>query len=360
MNYSEQLTTTDFETTYGEAMGVREMKNYIGEGLKSSGPNLNVINVLRVFIEDEESVLYIPADYERGSRKRVDTNVHHGHRYAPVAMQVDDFVGSLDRFNFSVRGLKPVTVEIDGQMVPKKVFRSFNIVRDGKLFIERLEAKLSQSAYELLTQAGLVFDQVGRQVDPEQSLMLDYIYTIDLKGLPIVSNQWAKPNQMKLYDMLELDIALTERLKGLNKLLKEYKLRERVSESTQQSDIYIESSKYNSEQPSDSYEANCVEYRVKVKKPKFDEKVLREQFPDFETVSRQVKHDKKYREYLRFTYRAVILAIEESKKQGSYEWTEEKPLPRSNKKSFKEATVTNSEGKELTLQRITWTEEIPV
>ncbi|AMM45093.1 hypothetical protein SP15_285 [Bacillus phage SP-15] len=361
MNHAEQITTRDFSTTYGEPVGFREINTYIGEGLKSTGPNLNVINILRVFIEDEESVLFIPADYERGSRKRVDEKVHHGHRYAPVAMKVDDFVSSIDRFNFSVRGLKDVHVENEsGQLEPRQVFRTYNIIRDGELFIKKVEAQLSQSAFELLTAAGVVFDQVGRKVETEYDRIPDYIYTIDLTGLPLVSNQWAKPNHIKLYDLLELDVFLTQRNKELNKLEKEYKAKLAPETVSSDDKVYIESTKYSKEEADGYYEANCVEYRIKAKKPKFDEAQLREQFPNYESVSKQLSFDKKYRAYLRFIYRAVILAIELSKKQGSYEWSEEKPLPRSDKKTFKEATVTNSQGENVVLQRITWTEQVPV
>lgn len=338
---------------------------FIGKGLKVSGPNLNVLNVLRVLIEDEgRSIVYMPANYERGTRKRVDEHVHHGHRYAPVPLPIQDFVPNMERFNFSVRGLKEVLVENEqtGELEPKKVFRTYNIIRDGELHIDKLEAKLSKEVYDELVAAGLVYDQVGRKVEENKTHVPDYVYTINLSGIPLVSTHWAQPTQLKFVENLVEEAYLTELLKYMNKLKREYEATQTYGGESQESDIYVEKSKYANEEPVDTYEADCVLYRVKGYKHKeINEDTMRKSYPTMEILLHDIRNVKKRLSVLRFLIRAVAFAIHNTKYQGSktFDWSEPAPLPRSKNKMVERApVVVNGQG--CVLERITWKEDIPV
>ncbi|WJZ23456.1 VWA domain-containing protein [Listeria phage LIS04] len=347
------MTTPKNNTSDYRNLARKDLKEYIGEGLKSTGFNLNVLNILRTFIEDKYSTVYIPSNYKRGTSKRIDEKVHHGQKSAPTVVEIDDFVSHSSRFNFSVRGLKEVQVEKeDGSLLPVKVFRSYNIIRDGELVIDELEAKLSYSTYTILVAAGLVYDQVGRQVSELHPYHEDYVYTVSLKGIKLVSPQWAKPNHIKLYDLMQLESYISDRVKLLSKLAKDRRI---GAPSNDQ--IYRETPSVSQEETRESKEVECIEYKLKgssVEKPSVDESLSDDQLLE------QLVSDRKYKNYLRFIIRSVIFAIESSAKKGSYNWSDELPVPRSKSKSYKHTTVTDSTGSELVLKRYTWFESVPV
>lgn len=338
-----------------------ETKKYIGSGLKESGANLNVLNVLRVLIEDEDTVVYMPAGYERGTRKRVDEHVHHGHRYAPVAMPVSGFVSHMERFNFSVRGLKEVLVENDqtNELEPKKVFRTYNIIRDGELLIDKLEAKLSEEAFYELVPTGIVQNQVGKTEISASMHIDDYVYTINLSELPLVSTHWAQPERLKFVEMIREEHKLTELLKNLNKLKREYEAIV-VSDggSHHESDVYVEKTQYAEEEPTDFYSVSCVAYRVKGEKHQFEMDKLREMYPNLNILNTEIKGTKKYLSNIRFLIRAIAFAIENTKNQGSktFQWSDVKPLPRSKTKKFQCADL----GEGLVIEKLLWEEQVPV
>lgn len=345
----------------------RILKKFIGEGLKESGPNRNVLNVLRLLIEDEGSTLFIPANYERGTRKRVDESVHHGFRYAPVAMPVTDFVPNMDRFNFSVRGLKEVLVENKetGDLDNKKVFRTYNVIRDGQLHIEKIEATLSEQAYVELVCAGILYNQVGKLVDGESMVYkADYVYTIDLSQLPLVSTHWAQPKNIGFVEFMEDEAYLTEFVKSLNKIEREWRSK-LISEGThreEESDVYIESTQYATEESTESMEVNCVLYRIQSKalkdriKEAKDIEHIAGMYESYNELKSDLKYYKKKLSYARFIIRAVAFAIENTKKQGSYEWSPAVPLPRSKNKMVERAVLED----DRVLEKITWTESIPL
>jgi hypothetical protein len=344
-----------------------QTKKFIGKGLKETGPNRNVLNVLRLLIEDDNSIVYMPANYERGTRKRIDENVHHGHRYAPVAMPISNFVSNLDRFNFSVRGLKEVLVESQtGVMEPKKVFRTYNIIRDGELHIDKLEAKLSQEAYIELITAGVLYDQVGRKVDGEKTVYNpDYIYTIDMSELPLVSTHWANPTQLGFVDYLKEETYLTVLVKVLGQVERDWRSKLISSGAIEkvEDDIYIETSKYAEEESKGSYEVESVQYRVISDDVKSRVKIitqddLESQYESYNEVVADLKHYRKVLASHRFIIRAVAFAIENTKEQGSktFDFSAPEKLPRSKNKMVQRAELGEGE----VLEKITWTQSIPL
>ena len=125
------------------------MRDFIGYGLSDEGPNKNVVNIIRVLVEAKDSIIYIPYSYmTEKTNKQKDPKLHFLPKESGRPLQIIDIQGHKERFNLSVKCLVDVKVE-EGeesatQLVDKKVWRNYNIIRDGDLVIDHLIAKLSR------------------------------------------------------------------------------------------------------------------------------------------------------------------------------------------------------------------------
>lgn len=177
-------------------------KRFIGAGLRPSGPNHCVLNVLRVLLEDPALIMSIPQGaYKRGGKQSVDPRVVR----SPLGSTVDvvSYTSHKDRFNFSIT--TKVAVEVlpaddDGNIVPgsptkANVFRTYNLVRDGELVMEELLASMSENSFDQLQEAGVI--------DADKVYEAGKSYVLRLGDLPMVSSAWARPTGLKLVDLLK-------------------------------------------------------------------------------------------------------------------------------------------------------------
>jgi hypothetical protein len=152
-------------------------KKWIGRGFIANGTNCNVLNLLRILVEDSESKVYIPSDYKVGSRVRIDKNVYYNPKDINNPVEVVGIRTNQSRFNFSLLCLKPVMVDIDGELVSKKVWRNYNVIRDGKLVINKIYAKLIPvEVFDALSEAALLKDNKG-------NIIISYHSAEELRGL---------------------------------------------------------------------------------------------------------------------------------------------------------------------------------
>ena len=161
------------------------MKKWIGKGLKNlvkDSPNLNVINILRSLIEDKDSVCYIPLSYISERKTNLDPKVHFQPIESGKTIVVKSITSHRERFNFSISGEVDVYVEYENngivELVPKKIFRTYTIIRDGKLAIDYIIAKLSKSAFEELKNAGVLYYN-GQQVLDNHTYISTFLYKVN-------------------------------------------------------------------------------------------------------------------------------------------------------------------------------------
>lgn len=343
--------------------------NFIGEGLKSDGVNLNVLNILRSLLEDKDSIVYIPQDYKRGAKSYgYDSKVHMIPAEAGKPIQVISLTSNQKRFNFSVLGLMDIVVENEDEttgevsLVPKKVWRQYNIVRDSELMMDYIVAKLSENSFTALRDAGILYYN-GVSVPKNHKFMPDFIYKVKLSDLPIVSCNWARPVTLGLYQYMLDDMRLTSELKVVNALLKKYKEEEgKMPTAAGDSNIYAETN--TSSDDSDEheyYEASCIVYELKdvATEDPSTEDSLREKYPEFDSLDGYRKSLKKSQDIARFNSRCIIMAIENSAKKGSYDWSELEDVPRSKNKKQQFCTI-DVGGKPITMRRLIFVEKVSV
>lgn len=322
--------------------------NMIGEGLKPEGVNLNVLNILRSLIEDKESIVYIPQDYKRGSSSGYyDSKVHMMPSESGKPIKVIDISSNQERFNFSVLGLVDVIVEVENEdgsvdLVPKKVYRQYNIVRDGKLTMDYVVANLSEDSFYNLREAGILYYN-GAEVPTNHKYVPGFVYKVKLEGLPIVSCNWARPIALGLYDYMTTDADATEQLKVVRSVLKAYKDEGQILPPGDSS-IYIESNEKREgiSDKNETYDANCVVYEIPdYVSDTFDEETIRGIYPDIRTLESYRKKLSDIQKTCRFNSRCIIMAIENSKNKGNktFEWSELAKVPRSKNKMRQECMV---------------------
>ena len=324
---------------------------FIGEGLKVEGPNLNVINVLRVLVEDKGSIVYIPHGYKKETSTSGDPKVHFNPVEAGKSIKVTDIQSNQERFNFSLTGLVDVMVEQEiasGEvcLVPKKIWRQYNIIRDGKLMMDYIVCKLSEEAFTNLRNAGILYYN-GVAVPNNHIYVPDFLYKVVLKDIPLISLNWAQPVNIGLYDYMIEEQELMAKLKILRSLIKEYKA-DGQTLPEKNSDIYVEAYS-GSEKVEPTGTAKCVVYSL-VDVPEFDLSGYEERFPSLVYAEAEKKKLSDRLSDIRFISRCIILAIEESKKKGSYDWSELEKVPRSKNKMRQYATI-DVDGKKIGLTR---------
>lgn len=342
--------------------------NFIGEGLKSDGVNLNVLNILRSLLEDKDSIVYIPQDYKRGVKSYgYDSKVHMIPAEAGKPIQVISLTSNQKRFNFSVLGLMDIVVENEDEttgevsLVPKKVWRQYNIVRDSKLMMDYIVAKLSESSFISLRDAGILYYN-GVVVPKNHKFMSDFIYKVKLSDLPIVSCNWARPVTLGLYQYMLDDMRLTSELKVVNALIKKYKEEGKVLSYSGDSSIYTETNgESDSSKPCEYYDAPCVVYELKdvVLDEPSTEDDLRNKYPNIDDLDNYKKSLKKSQDIARFNSRCIVMAIENSAKKGSYDWSKLEDVPRSKDKKQQFCTI-DINGSPVKMRRLVYNERISV
>lgn len=314
------------------------MRDFIGTGISETGPNKNVINILRVLVEDKNSTVYVPFNYaaERGDRSK-DPRVHFPAKESGRPMQIMDIQGHKERFNFSVSCLVDVKVEYPVSADPdapmelrdKKIWRTYSIVRDGELVVEAVVAKLSESAYNELRDAGDIL--FLNDVLVTESLLYDSsaVYTIKLSGLPIVSSNWARPNALNFHKMLRESARLSSKLTVIKKYLKE----NNVPTSEESSDIYTETvADYSSSNSSKTVE--CVTYTISERPGYTAPKYSSFSAEDYKTTNTQLKD-------MAFKCACIKWAIESaiSHRRSPYEWSEAYQKMAGSSRYYQEAIV---------------------
>lgn len=291
-------------------------RRFIGSGLKAVGPNHSVLNVLRLLIEDKGSVLFIPKGaYKRGGELTVDPAVIQGN--GERVLEVLDLISSNERHNFSLRTLKDVRVlprNEKGEVIPnakpedKKVFRAYNVIRDGNLVLAELEARLSPESFTQLVAAGVI--KADTKYEAART------YTLDLRNLKMISPAWAKPATLGLVGLMKAEADLEEKQTALNAHKKAlvaggYKPKAADSDSL----IYREQSKKDEERETDTYKATTVEYRLMGYKPA----PFKVDGLNWEEADTLVKETRRELSIIRFKIRATVFAMERCN-QTSIKW----------------------------------------
>lgn len=344
------------------------MKKWIGEGinsdLKSSVSN-NVLNVVRALVEDEKSIVYIPNTYANGSTYRTtpDPAVHFLPSECGKSIKVTGIQSNQERYNFSMIGLVDVIVEFpqdDGSVEVRnmKIFRQYNIVRDGKLVVDYVSAKLSPESFDDLKKIGILYYN-GVIVPENHKHNPDYVYKIVLKDLPIVSSSWAQPVRIGLIKNMEREEEISSKLKVLRILKKEYEsLGMFVPTSSDESDIYTEKyGKSSKVEDKETEEVECIVYEIKVPSSSYTIEDARKEYEDMKSLNDAIRNLNKELRYVRFIIRCIVYSVEESRKKGSYDWSELEDVPRSKNKK-RQTTNVNVDGKDYILTRTVYTKTV--
>jgi len=340
------------------------MRDFIGMGIKPIGPNFNVINILRTLIEDPECIAYIPHDYVRGTVNRMspDPKVHFLPSEAGKPMKVVSITSNQERFNFSLLCLIPVMVEKmdeEGKVTlnPMEVYRQYTIIRDSNLTIEYIYAKLSAEAFETLRDTGVLYYSDGTQVSVHHIYSSNAIYKVSFRDVPIISLNWAQPVRIGLYNLLKRDAYISKEVTFLNQNIKKLKAEGQHLIGSMSLNIYQEERTYNPDSSSKSTKVKvpCIVYEVD--DPSIDDIQFTEYY-DIKEASDQLSKIKSEQKDIRFISRCIIMAIENTKKKGSYEWSDLEKVPRSKDKYRQYATVELPNGESIVLKRTIYDKEI--
>ena len=340
-------------------------KVLIGEGLKPQGPNLCVLNVMRSLLEDKDSVVYIPQDYVLGTLKqKFDSKVHKNPVEAGEPIVVTSIQSHAERFNFSLSGTVKVMVEDelpDGtvNLVQKKIFRTYNIIRDGKLTINYLVCKLSEESFNNMKEAEILYYN-GVKVPMSHNYQPNFLYKVVLDTIPLISLNWAQPYQIGLYKYLLEELTLVDEQTRLNALIKSYKAEGQTLPVLKTESEYYQEKEDTEYDNSEVviYDADCVVYRLKYKKVAgVSGDVFKATYPDLVSATHALREIKERLRDIRFVYRCIVWAIEHSAKKGSYKWSESYNIPRSNGKVGQTAEVPY-DNEVLTLERVTFKKEV--
>ena len=308
------------------------MCRFIGAGIKSK-QSTSVVNILRNLVESNVAEVYIPDNYAKESRYTTDSKVH----FIDSPVRVYDLVGNQERFNISVKATVPVMVDTEDGQQRKKVFRNYTVVRDGVLNLIDINVRfLEREFFESYRNVNLV----------DGDYDLNRLYTIHLADVPVVSCDWAKPNQYGLVDMLKEDAQLSETLKVIRKEVKV--LKESYAESITESEYYTEEKGAEVDKP--KKEVNCIVYDL----PEYKATAIvdNSRLLDLPTAKAYQSELSKKQADLRFAIRCVTMATEFSANKGFYEWSESALLPRSKNKFYQVCDTTDKQGNGYKLRRL--------
>lgn len=323
------------------------MRDFIGKGLTT---NVNIVNILRVLLENKNNEIYIPYDYVVESSKNSDTRVHFYPKESGRPLRVMNIQGHSERFNVSMTCLCDVKVEFETdqgvELRDKKVWRSFNIIRDGKLTMCKLLAKLDEESYNDLLFANDILYLDEKKITPEFKYDNSLIYTIRLSpSLPIVSSNWARPIALGFPGMMLKSQHIQEDLKVLRKYIKDNMI---LTSSNQNSEIYAENVNYSKVKI--GKDVDCVVYSVK------DNYQSSLSFDPETILDTKAKLEKELAD-LKFRCFCIKWACEKSKKKNSFEFTELKQKRKNSPKYYQEAVLSDGD-KRYVVERCQYTKSI--
>lgn len=339
----EQRETADLFRRY-----YRDRK-FIGEGIKASGPNHCVLNVLRTLIEDRGNVVYLKqGTYKRSGEMTRDPRVvrsPHGR-----SLKVMGYVSNQTRLNFSVRCLEDVKLlplDNKGPMTDVKIWRTFNVILDGNLHLPLLETVLSSHSFEQLQQAGVI--------GAEHKYVSGRTYTVDLRGVKMISGVWANPVTLGFVDLLKEEAELEAEQKALNARCKDLMpFRSDVytssdNENTGFSNIYATQDEKVKDIVTEKYLADCVEIRLmKYKAGDYTDACGKMSYLQ---VDARVKAVRQRLVEVRFITRAITFAME-TVKSKAISWDAGKMTQRGQWKKLEQ--LASFRGAQL--KRVTWQE----
>lgn len=305
-------------------------QSFIGKGLKGlveGSPNLNVLNILRSLIEDGNCECYIPFEYSREKKTSKDPRIHFMPIESGTKIKVTTIQSHKERFNFSITGEVDVYVEYEGkdntiELLPKKIFRTYTIIRDGKLTIDYIIAKLSEETFNELRNANVLYYN-GIEVSKNHKYVSEFLYKVKLTDIPLISYAWAQPQQIGLYANLNEENELSNTLTEVNKIIKQFQADGQAVTSDFEDSIYYNESYLGETRDGDKIECKCITYEVK------NEKNINQEYidianKDLASAIRVKKTITKLLKELRFVDRCVVMAIENSGTKGCFKWSEPK------------------------------------
>lgn len=330
------------------------MRDFIGYGLGEQGPNKNVINIIRVLVEDPKSRIFIPFSYavER-ENKNNDPKVHFPPKVSGRPLEIVDVQGHNERFNLSVKCLAPVKVEVeteDGQihLEDKKVWRNYNIIRDGELVIDHIVAQLSKQSFDDLRAAGGIL-YLGEDMEISDNFVYDEntYYSVKLTDIPLVSTNWARPNALKFHNMLLQVSGLTDCIKSAKKYLKENDMP--LKSAKPDPSIYTEQCTYSSSGKLGKI-VPCVTYEI------LGNPNTKAYSVNGMTTEKFEKYEKNLKD-LKFRCFCIKWALETAHKKNSYSWSEVYQKRSGSSKYYQEAVV-DIDSEAYRLQRCYFEKEI--
>ena len=321
---AEAYTERDRRTNSDRIRRAFRDKRFIGAGLKASGPNHCILNVLRTLMEDPAVVLSIPAGaYKRGGLLTKDDRVIPSPLGSTV--RVVSYTSKKDRLNFSVTTQKEVKVRpvddddniIDtAKPVDAVVHRTYNLVRDGELVMRQIYASMSEGTFNELQAAGVI--------DASKAYQADTSYLLDLGDMKMVSSAWARPSSLRLVDLLREEAELKAEQTALNAHIKRLGKPD-VPEFD--GNVYIEKSKVVEDAVKEYYTAPIVELRLMKYKVQYTDDTAGLSLGQAIT---RVKEVRRRLRVVRFVAREIICACHLTGWQ-SISWSAAQPAPRSDK-----------------------------
>jgi len=316
-------------------------RKFIGKGLAPVGPAHCVLNILRALIEGEGNVVYLgKGAYKRSGELTSDPRVLHPPHGR--TLKVTGYASHANRFNFSIRALKDVKVlpeDLKGAPVDAQIWRTYNVILDGNLWLPQLEAVLDASTFALLQEADVLVD-----VAAGDAQVASRTYTIDLRRVRLISKTWAQPANLGLVPLLVEEADLEVKQTALNARIKAIGKPEREFEG----DLYFPKEAKVEGRIQEFYDADCVEIRLMgYKGVSFDAESLL----DLGVAMREVKAVRARLITVRWLIRSITFAMSAAK-STVIAWGE--PTTTTKGKVPKEERLASFAGQ--TLKKVSWTE----
>jgi len=317
-------------------------KAMIGKGL-DTGRSLCVANILRALMQ--EGCKIVLGNYERGT---VRTTVEGQFKTTDLRV-VERILANQESFNISASCRVPVIQDRNGELISETAYRTYNLIRDGKVIVKTLFVSgMSEDTFTVLRNSGILYYKDGQKVMETHPMLTNTEYTINIEGLDGVSYAWAYPKRIGLVKMLKEDMDITEKLKSIRKLIKEYK-----AAHTDSSDTDTFTPEVKKGEVRETYTVNCIVYDLpKYKGVGFNTDV-HTLYPDLESAQCAKREFEERQRDIRFMYRCIVYAVENATSDCGMNWDKLAPLPRSKNKQFQTCTFDG----EL-LRRIEYTKEV--
>jgi len=235
-------------------------------------------------------------------------------------------------------------VMIDGHLRNRRVWRTYNVIRDGNLVLPKLIAILTKESFMKLQDANVI--------DKKEVFEETKYYTLDLTQLKVISSAWAHADTLGLVDLLKEEQELMLKQTALNALIKTLPKPDAdkapfVDNSSRQEDPIYYEKPVDVPEFFDTYQATCVNIRlVKKVKQDFDFTKL-----TYEEAILQLNMVKTRLVVIRFISRAIIFAME-TMKNKTFNWDEGEKRQRGSNTKLEQLS------EDKTLKRVVWTEDV--